>query len=58
MRKAGYINVAPRFSPSDATSEKLSKKEVLLNYWDKFEIQSFGNAYGIKVMAKFGDVIH
>ena len=42
----------------EATSEKLSKNEALLDYWDKSWIKSFGNVYGIRVMIKLGGMIN
>ena len=42
----------------EATCKGLGEEEALLNYWDGSWIQGFGNAYGIRVMAKLGGVIH
>ena len=58
MREAGCIDVALGHSPLEATSEKPSKKKALLNCWDGSWIRGFGDAHGIRVMAKFGGVTH
>ena len=58
IRKASCINIILGHLPPKTTSEKLSKEEVLLNYWDGSWIRGFGNAHSIKVMAKLGSIIH
>ena len=55
-RKAGCINIALGHSLLEATYEKLSKKEALLDHWDISWIQGFGDAHGIRVMAKLDGV--
>ena len=42
----------------EATCEGVSEKEALLDCWDKSWIQSFGNAYDIRVIAKYDSVTH
>ena len=36
IREAGCIDIILGHSLLEATSEKLNKKEVLLDYWDRF----------------------
>ena len=57
-REAGCINVALRHLLLEATYEGLSKKEALLDCWDRSWIRGFGNAYGIRIMGKLGDVTY
>ena len=54
IKEVGYINVALGYLQLEATSEKLSKEKTLLDCWDRSQIQGFGNAHGIKIIAKFG----
>ena len=58
MREASCINVALGHSLSKATSERLSKKEALLDCWDGSWIQGFGNVYSIRVIAKLGGITY
>ena len=57
-KEAGYINIALGYLLLEATCEKLSKEEVLLDCWDRSWIQGLGNTHGIRVMAKLGGVTH
>ena len=57
-RKAGCIDVALEHSPLEATCEGLGKEEALLNCWARSWIRGFGDAHGIRIMAKLGGVTH
>ena len=57
-REAGCIDVTQGHSPSKATYEGLDEEEALLGCWDGSWIRGFGNAHGIRIMAKLGGVTH
>ena len=57
-KKAGCIDIALGHLPLEVTSKRFSEEETLLDCWDKSWIQGFGNAYGIRIMAKLGGVTH
>ena len=57
-KEAGCIDVTLGHSPLEATCEGLGKEEALLNSWVGSWIRGFGNAHGIRIMAKLGGVTH
>ena len=58
IKEASYINIALAYLLLETTSERLSEEEFLLNCWDRFCIQGFGHAYGIRIIVKLGDVTY
>ena len=57
-REAGCINIALGHSSLEATSEEFNKGKVLFDWWNGSWIRGFGNAHGIRVMAKLGGVTY
>ena len=58
IKEVNCTDVALGYSLLEATSKGLSKKKALLNCWDGFWIQGFGNAYNIRIIARLDSLTH